>query len=296
MCIENIDRINQQRIDKTEKLDLKKIKNFSLTAVVDAKSNSDFKTEAGISYFLKSKNSSLLFDTAFAGESDAFSENFKKLGLEKEDFKKLVISHLHPDHMGGIKASHKNEIALSPVIENKVSNIYLPAPAETGTKKKTITYAPQLINNDIAATGPLRANLFFSGPTEEQALVVNLKNKGTLVILGCGHPNLKTTLKMAEKITGNNIYAVAGGLHLPVKTGRMQKAGLDFQRIIGTGLRPWEKLDRNYLNQKISILKEFRVKKVFLSPHDSSDYAIDYFKKNLAAEVRTIRSGESYNF
>lgn len=296
LCVENIGRINQERIDKAQKLDLKKVENFSLTAVVEAKSDSNFKNEAGISYFLETDNSNLLFDIAFAGESKAFTENFKKLKLEEKNFDQLVISHLHPDHMGGIKASRKNEIALSPVIEDKISNIYLPSPAETESKKKNITYAPQLIKNDIAATGPLRANLFFSGPTEEQALVVNLKNKGAVVILGCGHPDLKTTLKMAEKITGENIYAVAGGLHLPVKTGRLQKAGIDFQRIVGTGLRPWKKMDDNYLNQKLSVLKEFHVKKIFLSPHDSSDYALDYFKKNLAAELKTIKSGEIYDF
>lgn len=296
LCIDNIGRINQKRITETEKLDLNIIENFSLTAVVEAKSDQDFKTEAGISYFLETDNSNLLFDIAFSGESNAFAENFKKLGLAEKNFDQLVISHLHPDHMGGIKASRNNEITLSPVIEDKISNIYLPAPAETGSKKRTIIYGPQLIKNDIAATGPLRANLFFSGPTEEQALVVNLKNKGAVVILGCGHPDLRTTLKMAEKITGENIYAVAGGLHLPVKNGRLQKVGIDFQRIIGTGLRPWKKLDDNYLNQKISVLKNFHVKKVFLSPHDSSDYALDYFNKNLAAEVKTIKSGNTYQF
>ena len=296
LCIDNIGKINQERIDKAEKLNLNRIEDFSLTAVVEAKSDSDFKTEAGISYFLESENSSLLFDLAFSGVSNAFAENFKKLGLEENDFEQLVLSHLHPDHMGGVQASRKNEIALSPVIEDKIANIFLPAPAETGTKKKTITYAPRLINENIAATGPLRANLFFSGPTEEQALVVNLKNKGAVVILGCGHPDLRTTLKMAQKITGENIYAVAGGLHLPVKNGRLQKAGIDFQRVIGTGLRPWEKLDDNYLNQKIAVLKDFHVKKVYLSPHDSSDYALNYFKKNLAAELKTIKSGCTYQF
>ncbi|MGP3779808.1 MBL fold metallo-hydrolase [Halanaerobium saccharolyticum] len=296
LCIDNIGRINQQRIAEAENLALNKIEDFSLTAVVEAKSDQDFKTEAGISYFLETDNSNLLFDIAFSGESKAFAENFKKLGLAEKNFDQLVISHLHPDHMGGVKASRKNEFTLSPVIEDKISNIYLPAPAETGSKKRTITYAPQLIKNDIAATGPLRANLFFSGPTEEQALVVNLKNKGAVVILGCGHPDLRTTLKMAEKITGENIYAVAGGLHLPLKNGRLQKAGFDFQRIVGTGLRPWKKLDDNYLNQKISVLKDFHVKKVFLSPHDSSNYSIDYLKKNLAAEVITIKSGGSYQF
>ncbi len=294
LCIDNIGRINQQRIAEAEELDLNKIENFSLTAVVEAKSDEDFKTEAGISYFLETDNSELLFDIAFADESKAFAENFNKLGLREKNFDQLVISHLHPDHMGGIKASRKNEITLSPVIEDKISNIYLPAPAETGSKKKIITYAPQLIKNDIAATGPLRANLFFSGPTEEQALVVNLKNKGAVVILGCGHPDLRTTLKMAEKITGENIYAVAGGLHLPVKNGRLQKGGIDFQRLVGTGLKPWKKMDDNYLNQKISVLKKFNVKKLLLSPHDSSDYALDYFQKNIAAEVKTLKSGRKY--
>lgn len=296
LCVENIDRINQERIDKAENLDLKETENFSLTAVVEAKSDSNFKTEAGISYFLESKNSKLLFDLAFSGESAAFAENFNKLGLENKDFSQLVISHLHPDHIGEIQASRKNEIYLSSEIKNNISNIYLPAPAETGSKKKTITYAPQLITQDFAATGPLRANLFFSGPTEEQALVVNLKNKGAVVILGCGHPDLRTTLKMAEKISGENIYAVAGGLHLPIKNGRLKKVGIDFQRIVGTGLKPWKSLDNNYLNQKISVLKDFNAKKIFLSPHDSSDYAIEYFKKNLAAEIRTIKSGERYHF
>ena len=186
LCIDNIGRINQERIDKAENLNLKEVKDFSLTAVVEAKGDRDFNTEAGISYFLETDNSKLLFDIAFAGESNAFAENFSKLKLEEKDFKQLVISHLHPDHMGGI--------------------------------------------------------------------------------------------------------------HLPVKNGRLKKAGIDFQRIVGTGLRPWKKIDDNYLNQKISVLKDFHVKKVFLSPHDSSDYSLTYFKRNLGAEVRTIKSGEIYDF
>lgn len=294
LCIDNIGRINKERIKKAKKLPLKKVENLNLKAVVEAKSEQNFKTEAGISYFLETENSNLLFDIAFAGESQVFAKNFKKMNLKEKDFDQLVISHLHPDHMGGVKASHKNKIVLNSLLEDKVSNIYLPAPAETGAKKKSISYAPQLIKDDIAAAGPLRANLFFSGPTEEQALVFNLKNKGAVVILGCGHPDLKTTLKMAKKISGKDIYAVAGGLHLPVKNGRIIKAGIDFQRIIGTGLQPWKRLDNNYLKAKISVLKEFNVQKVLLSPHDSSDYALKYFQKELEADTEVIKSGENY--
>ncbi len=101
---------------------------------------------------------------------------------------------------------------------------------------------------------------------------------------------------MAEKISGQKIYAVAGGLHLPVKKGRFKKAGIDLQRIIGTGLKPWQKLDDNYLKAKINVLKEFEVEKILLSPHDSSDYALEYFKNNLAADLEVIKSGGIYQF
>jgi len=39
------------------------------------------------------------------------------------------------------------------------------------------------------------------------------------------------------------------------------------------------------------ILEKNKVKKIFLSPHDSSDYALKYFKDNFKAEVKIIKSG-----
>ena len=47
---------------------------------------------------------------------------------------------------------------------------------------------PRLLPAGIATTGPLARSLFFLGFTEEQALVANVRNKGLVVITGCGHP------------------------------------------------------------------------------------------------------------
>lgn len=296
LCTDNIDKINKQRIQQTNELELLELKNINLTAVVDAKAEANFVSEAGISYLLETARSNILFDVAFADQSSTFNNNFKKLKLDQKNISELVISHLHPDHMGGIKASRKNSINIPEIINHDSLSVHLPDAAEVKGSEKNITYAPELITDFIATTGPLRANLFFSGPTEEQSLVIKLKNKGLVVIIGCGHPDLEKILKMAEKIGGEKVYAVIGGLHLPVKIGRLQQAGIDFQRIIGTGQKPWKRLDDNYLDQKISTLEEFEVEKILLSPHDSSDYAADYFKNNLQAEVEIIKSGSSYHF
>lgn len=294
MCAEKVDYFNSERIKKTEKLDIAEVESLKIDAVVEAKAKSDFMAEAGISYFLKTERSKILYDIAFADESPVFDHNLKKFNLDTTNLTKLFISHLHPDHMGGIKASKNNRINLPENISDDEMTVYLPNAAEVHNAERTIIYSPELITEDAASTGPLRANLFFSGPTEEQSLVYELKDKGAVVIIGCGHPDLATIFAMVEKMTSRNIYAVVGGLHLPLKNGRLQKAGIDFQRLIGTGKQPWTKLDNDYLDHKIEAINKAAPQKLLLSPHDSSDYALEYLEANLDADVEIIRAGNSY--
>lgn len=278
----------------SKKLDIAEVESLKIDAVVEAKAESDFMAEAGISYFLETERSKILYDIAFADESPVFDHNFEKLNFDTTNLTKLFISHLHPDHMGGIRASKNNRINLPKNISEHQMTVYLPNAAEVENAERTIIYSPELITEDSASTGPLRANLFFSGPTEEQSLVYELKSKGAVVIIGCGHPDLATIFEMVEKMTSKDIYAVVGGLHLPLKNGRLQKAGIDFQRLIGTGKQPWTKLDNNYLDQKIEALNKAAPQKILLSPHDSSDYALEYLKSNLDSDVEIISGGKSY--
>lgn len=294
MCAEKVDYFNNERIEKAEKLDIAEVESLKIKAVVEAKAETDFMAEAGISYYLETEKSKILYDIAFADESPIFAHNFEKLNLDTSNLTTLFISHLHPDHMGGIKASKNNRINLSKNISEDQMTVYLPNAAEVYNAERTIIYAPELITEDAASTGPLRANLFFSGPTEEQSLVYELKNKGAVVIIGCGHPDLAAIFEMVGKMTSKEIYAVIGGLHLPLKNGRLQKAGVDFQRLIGTGKQPWTKLDDDYLDHKVEALNKAAPQKVLLSPHDSSDYALEYLKTKLDSDVEVIRGGKSY--
>src|SRR5215831_2669075 len=54
---------------------------------------------------------------------------------------------------------------------------------------------------------------------DDQALVVHVRDKGLVVLTGCGHAGAINTLRYARVLTGiEPIYALLGGLHL---TGRL---------------------------------------------------------------------------
>jgi 7,8-dihydropterin-6-yl-methyl-4-(beta-D-ribofuranosyl)aminobenzene 5'-phosphate synthase len=50
---------------------------------------------------------------------------------------------------------------------------------------------------------------------DDQAIILSIKDKGLVVITGCGHSGIINILKYAEELTGvDRIYAVIGGMHL----------------------------------------------------------------------------------
>jgi len=49
---------------------------------------------------------------------------------------------------------------------------------------------------------------------DEISIYINIKDKGLVVITGCGHTGIVNTIKHGQKLTGiNKIYAVIGGFH-----------------------------------------------------------------------------------
>ncbi|MGE5863245.1 MAG: MBL fold metallo-hydrolase [Nitrososphaerales archaeon] len=50
---------------------------------------------------------------------------------------------------------------------------------------------------------------------DDQALVMLLKNKGLVILTGCGHAGIINTVNYATKVTGiKKVYAIIGGFHL----------------------------------------------------------------------------------
>lgn len=61
---------------------------------------------------------------------------------------------------------------------------------------------------------------------DDQALVVNVKDRGLVVLTGCGHAGVINIVRHAQRLTGvPTLHAMLGGLHLN---------GAAFEPIIGT--------------------------------------------------------------
>ena len=102
---------------------------------------------------------------------------------------------------------------------------------EAGAQFHCATEAQQL-REGVYLTGEIPRRTDFEGPMpgakiikngdemddpllDEQALVVNLGEKGLVIVSTCSHPGIVNTINYAREITGNfKIRAVIGGLHL----------------------------------------------------------------------------------
>jgi len=69
-----------------------------------------------------------------------------------------------------------------------------------------------------------------------------------------------------------------GGLHFPITDSPLRKPGLKVQMIWGTGKPPWKRITEKDLERTIENLNAINPKHVFLSAHDTCDYAIDRFQ------------------
>lgn len=64
---------------------------------------------------------------------------------------------------------------------------------------------------------------------EDQAVVINVKDKGLVVLSGCAHSGIVNTVKHAQAFTGvEHVCAIIGGFHLARATDEEIKATIDF--------------------------------------------------------------------
>lgn len=76
---------------------------------------------------------------------------------------------------------------------------------------------------------------------DDQAIVVNISDKGLVILTGCGHAGVINTINYAKKITGiNRIHAIIGGFHLPADGGIYEAA-------IEPTLKEFQRVQPDYL-------------------------------------------------
>jgi 7,8-dihydropterin-6-yl-methyl-4-(beta-D-ribofuranosyl)aminobenzene 5'-phosphate synthase len=171
-----------------------------LKILFDNEASSGLKSGWGFSCLV---NEHLLFDTG--ANADTLLYNMHKLDVNLDKIDKIVLSHPHGDHTGGLGI-----IKLLPKVE-----VFVPISFSNRFKKdldsllhvEVIEVDKMMqIEDNIHTTGELGRG----GWTKEQSLIVQTDN-GLTVITGCSHPGLDRIVNVASEL--GNIYGVLGGFH-----------------------------------------------------------------------------------
>lgn len=286
---------NQERIRTAAPLAVPVLETLEVLVLLDDRSGPGFTPAPGISYLLTTDQGSLLFDLGYGDEASCLAGNIAQAAPDFSGVQGVVISHLHPDHMGGFAACKARQVPLPKGCEPlETLPCYLPDQAGSDLFQVRQVDGPGLLPAGIGTTGPLERSLFFMGPTKEQALLVRLRDRGTVVITGCGHPTIAKILDYTRALIDDPVYAVIGGLHLPVTDSPLKKPGLKVQQIWGTGKPPWQRITDRDVDQAILALNRAGVAHLYLSTHDICAHAVDRLTKETDAKVCCLEAGALY--
>jgi 7,8-dihydropterin-6-yl-methyl-4-(beta-D-ribofuranosyl)aminobenzene 5'-phosphate synthase len=205
-------------------------------------------------------------------------QNMQALGIDWAEIDAIVISHPHPDHIGGVKAWQDKTLAFGGFRGNLNNmSIYVPAAITTSSSGTLIhSVEPTLISKDIATTGMISyVEVFpislFEPKGHEQGLVIDIAGQGLVMITGCGHPTLEKLVARAEALYSRQVVGVVGGLH-------------------------YEKISAEEVQPHIQFLEPRQPKLIALSPHDSSPEALQAFQSAFPEAYQFVRVGESIQF
>jgi len=184
---------------------------MKLTIVYDNtvyKKGIGLKSDWGFACLIKTKKDIILFDTGAKG--DILLDNMKKLGIDPKKISKIVISHEHWDHNGGLEelcSFIKKDVEIYRFEKNKTKDTHLFCVVE-----------PLKIAENVFSTGRLPGD-----PVDEQSLVLK-SEKGWYILAGCSHSSVKNIIEKAEE--HGRIKGIIGGLHGFSDFDRLEKFDL----------------------------------------------------------------------
>lgn len=205
----------------------------------------DFLAEWGLSILVETDETRVLLDT---GKGYSSVHNADTLGVDLRTIDKIVLSHGHFDHTGGLRdilrrmRKEVEVIAHPDIWQSKFSHRKREQPRYIGIPfhrnelenlGATFVHNEKAvkINDSIMTTGevPMVTSFEKVDPVlfvkegsvlksdkvmDDQALIIKIE-AGLVIVLGCAHRGMINTLYHARQLTGEDrIYAVIGGSHL----------------------------------------------------------------------------------
>ncbi len=277
------------------------VKNLSFLPLIDFYSDTErLRTEPGVSYLIRSDNTTILMDVGYNSQKSHPSpllQNLDALGVSVKDINVIFLSHLHMDHLGGMYEHRTKTFTLSqgPVDLGGIP-VYAPgrvSPSHWNPAASVeVVKEPRVIKPGIASIGIHARFLFLIGYTLEHSLAINVEGKGLVLIIGCGHQTIQRIIERVRTLFDEPVYAIIGGLHFPVRGGRIMKGPFNVQHIVGSDNPPWRGLAEKDVRNAIEAVRRVQPKIVSLSPHDSSDWSIEQFRLAFKDEYVDLKVGK----
>lgn len=196
------------------------------------------------------RRTSLLYDTGMGAET--LVHNMDVLEIDPAVLRAIVLSHGHTDHHGGLHGllarlgQRRLPLILHPdswrdrkAVFPSGAELHLPAPTRADLEREGVEIIerrdPSLVlDGQVLVTGQVeRVTPFERGMPghfartadetweadpwiwDDQALVVNVRDRGLVVLSACSHAGIVNVLRYARQLTGvTAIQGVIGGLHL----------------------------------------------------------------------------------
>ena len=160
------------------------------------------KSDWGFACLIEGTEETILFDTGTNPE--ILLHNVNQLNVDLNKIDKIILSHKHHDHTGGLAAIlEKNHHATVYPLKSFPQNIL-----ETTKNNRVINVdKPLKICKHVYSTGEMGISI------KEQSLFINTTN-GLVVITGCSHPGIVNIIKKVRTLIDKDIDLVLGGFHL----------------------------------------------------------------------------------
>lgn len=227
----------------------------------------------GLSILVEAKTGDIkvcvLMDTG--PSSEALLNNIDVMNVNLRNIDAIVLSHGHYDHTGGLinllqaVGKHVPVLAHPKVFNPKfavkpklrfIGSAFTSPAVENAGGVPFLVKNPVKIADGVITTGEIPRMTTYEKVSgfltveeerltddlivEDQALVVNLKDKGLVVITGCAHAGVVNTMRHAQKIMeAERIYAVLGGFHLvDANDEKIQSTVIDLMKFAPDFLGP----------------------------------------------------------
>lgn len=215
---------------------------MKLTVLVDNNVYIDhyYLGEPALSFYIEDGDEKILFDT---GYSDVFKKNADSLTIDLSQVTKLVLSHGHNDHTGGLNkiasifTGQKPQIIAHPLafLQKKEDQLLIGSQV---TKEELqvnhnllLTKEPVKISPNITFLGEIPkivdyeprkqvgetklSDIFTPDYVLDDSALVFEGHDGLYIITGCYHSGISNICEYAKQVTGiQTIKSVIGGFHL----------------------------------------------------------------------------------